>query len=213
MFSVDINGISLTFETKPSLFSPNAADRGTLAMLNTIDAYYDALSDAASGEAAGPDPSNAGVKKSPGLLLDLGCGYGLAGIYLAKRYAEATTHMSDSDPVAVACARANAARNHVTSEVFLSDGLQDIPSTGYTLILSNPPYHVDFAVAKRFIEKGFNRLAVGGVMFMVTKRREWYKRKMITIFGGVSVTETDGYFIFKAEKRGWLRGASKGHKA
>ena len=28
-------------------------------------------------------------------------------------------------------------------------------------ILSNPPYHTDFSVPKRFIEKGFNRLKVG----------------------------------------------------
>ena len=59
-----------------------------------------------------------------------------------------------------------------------SDGFRDIPDTGYTLILSNPPYHTDFRVAKHFIEKGFNRLAIGGKMVMVTKRRDWYKRKI-----------------------------------
>lgn len=68
--------------------------------------------------------------------------------------------------------------------VFRSDGFRDIPDTGYTLILSNPPYHTDFRVAKHFIEKGFNRLAIGGKMVMVTKRRDWYKRKLIAISAG-----------------------------
>lgn len=67
--------------------------------------------------------------------------------------------------------------------------------------LSNPPYHTDFRVAKHFIEKGFNRLAIGGKMVMVTKRRDWYKRKLIAIFGGVQIREVDGYYVFLSEKR------------
>jgi len=47
-------------------------------------------------------------------------------------------------------------------------------ATGFTKILCNPPYHTDFSVAKHFIEKGFNRLAIGGAMWMVTKAFEGY---------------------------------------
>ena len=57
-------------------------------------------------------------------------------------------------------------------------------------------------MAKKFIEKGFNRLRVGGRMLMVTKRRDWYLNKLRAIFGGVRVREIDGYFVFVAEKRG-----------
>ena len=53
----------------------------------------------------------------------------------------------------------------------------------------------------RFIEKGFNRLKIGGRMVMVTKRRDWYRNKLIAIFGGVKVREIDGYFVFEAERR------------
>lgn len=67
--------------------------------------------------------------------------------------------------------------------------------------LSNPPYHADFSVPKEFIEKGFNRLQIGGKMYMVTKRKDWYKNKLISIFGGVKIWEIDGYYVFLAIKK------------
>ena len=70
------------------------------------------------------------------------------------------------------------------------------------MILSNPPYHTDFAVAKGFIEDGFKKLLVGGKMVMVTKRLDWYRNKLSSVFGGVTVKEKDGYYVFLAEKRG-----------
>jgi len=56
-------------------------------------------------------------------------------------------------------------------------------------------------VPKLFIEKGFNRLAIGGKFYMVTKRKDWYKNKFVAIFGGVRIYEAGGYFIFEAERR------------
>ena len=38
-------------------------------------------------------------------------------------------------------------------------------------------------------------------MYMVTKRKDWYKNKLTAIFGGVRINEINGYFIFCAEKR------------
>lgn len=36
---------------------------------------------------------------------------------------------------------------------------------------------------------------------MVVKRLAWYQNKMSAVFGGVKVSEMDGYFILTAEKR------------
>jgi len=59
----------------------------------------------------------------------------------------------------------------------------------------------DFSVPKMFIEKGFNRLRIGGRMYMVTKRKLWYKNKLISIFGGVKIWEIDGYYVFMSVKK------------
>ena len=175
---VVVDGTALSLETAPGLFSPSRPDAGTLALLSH-------------------------VRLSPeDKVLDLGCGYGLVGLWCAKRIGADRVTLSDVDPEAVAAARGNAVRNGLPEvRVLESDAFAGIPDAGYTLILSNPPYHADFAVAKAFIEKGFNRLALGGRMLLVTKRRDWYANKLRTVFGGVRVHETGGYFVFEAQKR------------
>lgn len=106
-------------------------------------------------------------------VLDLGCGYGMVGILAAHHVSPTGVVMVDNDPRAVAVARRNADGNGVPDvTVGLSDGFSGTQETGFTKIISNPPYHVDFSVPKHFIEKGFNRLALGGTMWMVTKRRD-----------------------------------------
>jgi 16S rRNA (guanine1207-N2)-methyltransferase len=65
-------------------------------------------------------------------------------------------------------------------------------------------------VAKAFIEKGFNRLKIGGKMVMVTKRKDWYKNKLSSIFGGVRIYEINGYFVFEAERRSKYYGRESG---
>ncbi|NLG25352.1 MAG: methyltransferase, partial [Clostridiales bacterium] len=133
---VAIDGLEMDFVTDCRLFSPGAPDRGTLAMLQA-------------------------ARIRPGQkVLDLGCGWGLAGVYAGLVCGEANVVMLDIDPLAVEVAARNAARNGVAGvRALVSDGLAALDETGFDVILCNPPYHADFSVARRFIEKGFNRLA------------------------------------------------------
>ena len=178
LLQVEILGQQVSLETRPGLFSPEHVDRGTLAMLSH-------------------------VKIASGMrIMDLGCGCGVVGVVAAKIAGEENVFMSDADPMAVETARRNAERNGVGGvQVCVSDGFQSVDASGFDLILSNPPYQTDFSVAKGFIEKGFNRLKIGGKLYMVTKRRTWYKNKIISVFGGVEIRETDGYYVFIAERR------------
>lgn len=179
MISATIKNIPLKFQTTPGVFSPDGIDKGTAAMLSLVEL-------------------SAGDK-----VMDLGCGYGAVGIWAAKVIGQEKVVMSDIDEKCVALSKENAVINGVGDiKIITSDGFEDIQDKDFSLILSNPPYHVDFSVPKRFIEKGFNRLAVGGKMYMVTKRKDWYKNKLTAIFGGVKIIETCGYYVFCAEKRG-----------
>lgn len=173
-----INGISLTLYAHDSMFSPNAPDKGTLAMLSETEI-------------------NLGDK-----VLDLGCGSGIAGIYAAKLIGGKNVVMTDSLEIAAEFAKKNAVLNNVPDiTVCCGNGYENVADRDFTLILSNPPYHTDFSVAKAFIEGGYRRLMFGGRMVMVTKRLDWYKNKLTAVFGGVKVKEADGYYIFTAEKR------------
>jgi len=173
-----IKGIEIQLKTVESVFSPRSIDKGTLAMLSVLNL------------------------KDDDKVLDLGCGYGIVGIYAAKVIGAKNVIMSDIDETAVALAKENAAINGVSQiKVVQGDAYECIEDNDFTVILSNPPYHADFSVPKKFIEKGFNKLRIGGKMYMVTKRKEWYKNKLISIFGGVRIYSVDGYYVFEAEKR------------
>ena len=168
----------LEIETTEGLFSPRGADAGTLSMVSAVEL-------------------ESGQK-----LLDLGCGAGLVGIAAAKVLGEENVWMTDVDPAAVRCVAENAKRNGVENvHLCCGDALDAVDASGFDWILSNPPYHADFSVAKKFIEKGFNRLKLGGKLVMVVKRELWYRNKLTAIFGGVRMQEIGGYFVFTAEKR------------
>ena len=135
-------------------------------------------------------------------VLDLGCGCGVVGVYAARLLAVENVFLTDSDPIAVEVAKANAAANGVAGvSVTLSNGFHDFHETGFTRILSNPPYHTDFSVAKHFIMKGFNRLQIGGELIFLTKRDKWYRNKLQAIFGGAKSQQVDGYVVTSATKR------------
>ncbi|MBE7064285.1 MAG: methyltransferase domain-containing protein [Ruminococcaceae bacterium] len=181
-FTENICGVECSFVTNDECFSPKNADKGTIAMLSACKIEQ--------GET----------------VIDLGCGYGTVGIWAAHFTKPENIYMLDINTNALECARKNAELNGFEClNIIESNGCENLDRAGFDIILSNPPYHTDFSVAKMFIEKGFNRLKVGGHMYMVTKRLDWYKNKLSSVFGGVKVNEIDGYYVFIAEKRQPMR--------
>lgn len=178
LIETTIKGVKLKFKTSPGLFSPTTVDRGTLAMLSQVDF------------------------KEDDKVLDLGCGYGVVGILAARLLKPRQVIMTDIDSLAVELSRENARLNNVPDILIVqSDAFRQLSETNFTLILANPPYHVDFSVPREFIEKGFNRLVLGGRIYIVTRRELWYKNKLTAIFDGARVTKIEDYFVFCAEKR------------
>lgn len=189
MIEWNIDDRCIKLNTLPSLFSPAHVDKGTLAML-----------------------IHSGIQ--PGeKVLDLGCGCGPVGIWAAGIVGAEMVTMTDINPDAVKISRENALLNGFAVNdggsaqsspgitLLVSDGLTAVADRDFNVILSNPPYHTDFSIAKHFIEDGFKHLKPGGRMLMVTKRRLWYENKLKSVFGGVRIYEEEDYFIFLSEKR------------
>lgn len=177
LINEELHGTSIKLKTGDYYFSPTGIDCGTAFMLSKVSVT--------------PDDK----------ALDLGCGYGVVGIWLKKNGCKEVV-MCDISDDAVSLSRANLKLNDIDDiKVIKSNGLESVSDDDFTLILSNPPYHTDFSVAKGFIEDGFRKLKIGGKMVMVTKRLDWYRNKLTSIFGGVKVYEQDGYYVFISEKR------------
>lgn len=180
MYILDYKNTKLTVDTSDDLFSPRGADMGTLFMLEHV------------------------TFEKEDIVLDLGCGTGIVSLCACVSGVEPQNiTLTDIDRNAVDCSKKNMESNGFKGATYVcGNALSEVTTSGFTKILSNPPYHTDFAVAKEFITKGFNRLKIGGKLYMVTKRKDWYKNKIISVFGGVRIFEDEnGYFVFEAEKR------------
>ena len=172
----NIGGRECVFNTLPMLFSPSAPDRGSMAMLRHV-------------QISAQDKA-----------LDLGCGWGYVSAALCISGA-GQVQACDVSADAVNVSNDNFARLGFKLRAILSDGLDEVQDRDFTLILSNPPYQSDFSVAAKFIKQSHSHLVPGGRLIMVTKRLDWYKNRIIAVFGGVHIDRDDGYFVFTAEKR------------
>ena len=133
------------FDVANTLFSSFKVDQGTDLLLRTIDVA------------------------PPRHILDLGCGYGVMGIVLARCFSDAQVTMVDNDLLAVRYARHNCALNNIpNTQVIGSVGLERVPAGPYDLIVSNIPAKIgDDAIEQEFILAPLERLRTGREFWFV----------------------------------------------
>ena len=73
-------------------------------------------------------------------MLDFGCGAGVLGATIKRRYPQSRVTLLDVDAFAVASSRLTLAANGLEGDVISGDGIDAAP-TGLNVILSNPPFH------------------------------------------------------------------------
>jgi 16S rRNA (guanine1207-N2)-methyltransferase len=141
-----VRGTQLAFDVGHTLFSSFQVDDGSDLLLRTI-------------EPAAP----------PASILDLGCGVGVLGITLARRYPEAVVTMADVNLLAVRYARHNIALNGASNATAQgSVGLEQVPPGPYDLIVSNIPAKIgDLAIEQEFVLAPLERLRPGGEYWFV----------------------------------------------
>ncbi|NNM52869.1 MAG: methyltransferase [Pseudomonadales bacterium] len=163
IIEADIDGSSLSLVSTWGLFSPEAIDEGSRLLLRYLD-----------------------IERTDDVL-DLGCGYGVLGLTLAKRAPEGQTLMVDKDFVAVDYARRNITRNHLSNaEAQLSNGLQNIdPTRLFDHVVCNLPAKASKEQHYLFLVDAHARLKPGGRMTLVTINglREFMARTLHEVFG------------------------------
>ncbi|TEU16783.1 MAG: methyltransferase domain-containing protein, partial [Anaerolineales bacterium] len=182
-FQIEARGRAYAVCTRPGVFARRGLDAGTRLLLDVLDV------------------------RATDTVLDLGCGYGIIGIFAASLAVEGQVTLVDVDLLACECARASLALNRVANaQVVLGDGLAAVPGRGFTLVVSNPPFHVGHAtssaVAEAFIHQAFRALEPRGRLVLVANRFRPYDRLMAQVFGSVAtLARTGRYHVLRSEKR------------
>jgi 16S rRNA (guanine1207-N2)-methyltransferase len=135
--------------------------------------------------------------------LDLGCGYGVVGITIKKKFPETIVTCSDINKRAITLAKANAKQNDVDIVVVQSDIFSDI-ETKFDTILVNLPQNAGKKICFKMIEQSFCHLIKGGTLQAVSRHQKGgkqYQKKMIEIFKNCDcLAKNSGYRIYISKK-------------
>lgn len=182
-FNDSVLDMNLCFRSCDSIFSKNKIDEGSRTLLETI------------------------AKKCAivGSCLDLGCGLGVIGISLAKKYS-VFVDMVDINSTAVRLSKQNTINNNVQrlTNVFESDGFSAVIKQ-YDNIITNPPIKTGKALLFNLMNGAFEHLNPNGQLILVIRKdhgMESLKKHILTVFGNCEIIERNkGYYILKAVKQ------------
>lgn len=132
--------------------------------------------------------------------LDLGCGSGLIGAHIAERASKGQVTLVDASLASVAAAQRLLEERGLTStNTLASDGIQAVRDQRFSLIATNPPFHLGgiqtTAIAERFIREAAQVLLPRGRFYLVANRFLKYEPVLRECFG--EVQEIAGNTRFK----------------
>lgn len=171
---VKIKDKAYTFITDIGVFSKKGLDFGTRTLLESIP----------------------NIK---GDILDLGCGYGPIGIYLASM---ANVDMVDVNKRSLNLAKKNALLNNVKVNIFESNIYEKI-NKKYDYIVTNPPIKAGKNVLYSFVFEATNYLKENGELWLVINKNSGAKsliKKMEDKYITKIITKNKGFYVIMAKK-------------
>ena len=137
-------GIALSFQTDAGVFSKGEVDTGTRLLL-------EALPEEMSGD-----------------ILDLGCGWGVIGISIAKKWPGTRVTMADVNTRALDLSRENAKRNGAEVTCVESDGMAALTGKSFDAVVTNPPIRAGKHVIYKMFADAASTTDYGAMFAMST---------------------------------------------
>lgn len=169
--------MDFVFTTDSGVFSRDGVDPGTRALIEALPAL--------SGRA-----------------LDLGCGWGAAGLPVARKNPGCAVVMTDINQRAAELSRRNARRNGVTNvEIVTGDGFESVDGL-FDLIFTNPPIRAGKQKIYSLFAQARDHLAPGGSLYAVIRKQQGAPSALKYLSGLYSSAEvvdrSGGYWVIRA---------------
>lgn len=177
-FTLDIDGAPLQVISLPGVFSHGRLDRGTALLLEHLH------------------------QLPAGHLLDFGCGAGILGACLKRRYPDSRVTLLDVDAFALASSRLTLAANSLQAELIAGDGIHAAPRE-LAAIISNPPFHLGvhthYQASETLLREARQHLRPGGELRLVANSFLRYPPLIESHLGPCqTLAEADGFRIYRA---------------
>jgi len=136
--------------------------------------------------------------------LDIGCGAGFLGLYIARHASQGHVTMVDVSLAAVEAAQHEVAQSGLTNvSVLPSDGAQAVLDQRFDLVVTNPPFHQGgiqtTTIAERFISEAAQVLKPHGRFYLVANRFLKYEPTLFAHFKKVEeVAGNTRYKVLRA---------------
>jgi 16S rRNA (guanine1207-N2)-methyltransferase len=180
-FRLDLADGPLQVVSLPGVFSHGRLDRGSALLLEQLDEL----------------PS--------GRVLDFGCGAGVIGSALKRRYPQSELVLLDVDAFAVESSRMTLAANGLTADVIAGDGIDAAPAE-LAAIISNPPFHqgvhTHYEASETLLQRAATHLLPGGELRLVANAFLKYPPLIEANLGPCeTLAAGDGFRVYRARRR------------
>ena len=172
--NVKINNLPFSFYTDNGVFSKKGLDFGTRTLLESLT----------------------NIK---GNVLDVGCGYGPIGIYVAKIF-KTSVDMVDINKRSLDLSLKNAKLNNVTVNIFESNLYENI-NKKYDFIITNPPIRVGKKILYQLLFEAKKYLNKDGELWLVINKDQGAKSVLKDLsleYKTSIVTKNKGFYIIRA---------------
>lgn len=177
----ELGELMLQLNSNEGLFSKQKIDFGTKLLLENIL-----------------------IKDDQNTIVDIGCGYGIIGLYIAKKWPNKSVIMVDVNENAINMSKENAKINNISNVEIKNSFLLDKINQQVDLCISNPPIRAGKEVVFKLYEEAYNKLTPNGALFIVIQKKQGAPstiKKLKELFNEVNTLKKEkGYFIIQAIK-------------
>nr|WP_275944090.1 class I SAM-dependent methyltransferase [Azomonas macrocytogenes] len=179
-FTLELADGPLHIVSLPGVFSHGRLDAGSALLLGQLDDLPE------------------------GRLLDFGCGAGIIGCALKRRYPHSELLLQDVDAFALESSRLTLAANGLHGQLIGADGIDAAPKE-LAAIISNPPFHqgvhTDYRATERLLTQATQHLRPRGELRLVANTFLQYPSLIEAHVGPCTVLdEGQGFRVYRAKR-------------